>query len=120
MESYHINLILELTNYNLRCRQRRFKSLDSAKKYKNNNPHVEHKYSADAVLSPPKNQALIKTTDIIEPIGVSSRGTDVLQVFIQAIPLDIPRIVILQHIPEHFTRSISNRLYEICQITIKS
>ncbi len=34
-------------------------------------------------------------------------------------PPDIPGIVIVQHMPEHFTRSFANRLNDICQISVK-
>jgi two-component system chemotaxis response regulator CheB len=80
---------------------------------------VEPKYSADAILSASKNQSLIKTTDIVVAVGASTGGTDALQVFLQAMPPDVPGIVIVQHMPEHFTRSFANRLNDICQITVK-
>jgi len=34
-------------------------------------------------------------------------------------PPDIPGIVIVQHMPEHFIRSFANRLNDICKISVK-
>jgi len=80
---------------------------------------VEPKLSADAVLPLSKNQSMIKTTEIVVAVGASTGGTDALQVFLQALPPDIPGIVIVQHMPEHFTRSFADRLNSICQINVK-
>jgi two-component system chemotaxis response regulator CheB len=80
---------------------------------------VEPKLSADAVLSFSNNQSMLKTTEIVVAVGASTGGTDALQVFLQAMPPDIPGIVIVQHMPEHFTRSFAERLNSICQINVK-
>ncbi|MBN1951954.1 MAG: chemotaxis response regulator protein-glutamate methylesterase [Bacteroidales bacterium] len=80
---------------------------------------VEPKLSADAVLAPPKNQSMIKTTEIVVAIGASTGGTDALQVFLQSLPHDVPGIVIVQHMPENFTRSFANRLNELCKVHVK-
>ena len=81
--------------------------------------HVEPKLSADAVLSAPRNYSMIKTTEVVVSVGASTGGTDALQVFLKAMPSDVPGIIIVQHMPEHFTRSFANRLNEICKISVK-
>jgi two-component system chemotaxis response regulator CheB len=81
---------------------------------------VAPKLSADAVIpNAPSNSAMIKTTETVIAVGASTGGTDALQVFLQDMPLDCPGIVIVQHMPEFFTRSFANRLNEICKITVK-
>lgn len=80
---------------------------------------VEPKLSADAVISASRNFSMLKTTDIVIAVGASTGGTDALQVFLQAMQPDVPGIVIVQHMPENFTRSFANRLNEICAITVK-
>ncbi len=81
---------------------------------------VQPKLSADVIIPDAKiNSAMIKTTDTVVAVGASTGGTDALQTFLQAMPADCPGIVIVQHMPEHFTRSFANRLNEICQITVK-
>jgi two-component system chemotaxis response regulator CheB len=82
--------------------------------------HVEPKLSADAVLPPSHtNYSMIKTTEIVVAVGASTGGTEALTTFLQALPLDTPGIVIVQHMPEKFTKSFANRLNEICRITVK-
>jgi two-component system chemotaxis response regulator CheB len=81
---------------------------------------VEPKLSADAVISKNEGSAsMIKTTDVVISVGASTGGTEALRVFLEAMPLDCPGIVIVQHMPENFTRSFANRLNEICRISVK-
>jgi two-component system chemotaxis response regulator CheB len=82
---------------------------------------VQPKYSADAVIpaAPVNNHSMIKTTEMVVAVGASTGGTDALQTFLKALPPDCPGIVIVQHMPEFFTRSFANRLDELCQITVK-
>jgi two-component system, chemotaxis family, protein-glutamate methylesterase/glutaminase len=80
---------------------------------------VEPKHSADAVISPPRNFSMIKTTEIVVAVGASTGGTDALQIFLQDLPHDVPGIVIVQHMPENFTRSFANRLNELCKVHVK-
>lgn len=80
---------------------------------------VEPKYTADAILPAGNNRSMIKTTDIVVAVGASTGGTDALLTFLQEMPPDVPGIVIVQHMPENFTRSFANRLNDICRITVK-
>ncbi len=82
--------------------------------------YVPPKLSADAVIAPVTgNLSMIKTTEIVVAVGASTGGTEALTTFLQAMPLDTPGIVIVQHMPEKFTTSFANRLNEICKITVK-
>ncbi len=81
---------------------------------------VEPRYSADAVL--PKttpNLSMIKTTEMVIAIGASTGGTEALKELLEVLPADTPGIVIVQHMPEVFTRSFAQRLNEICKISVK-
>ena len=80
---------------------------------------VEPKYSADVILSGSKPGSMIKTTETVIAIGASTGGTDALLNFLQAMPSDAPGIIIVQHMPEHFTLSFANRLNDLCQIEVK-
>lgn len=80
---------------------------------------VNPKYSADVILPPIKNQRLIKTTETIVAVGASTGGPEAITVFLQALPIDCPGIVIVQHMPEQFTKSFANRLNEMCKISVK-
>ncbi|PLX17943.1 MAG: chemotaxis response regulator protein-glutamate methylesterase [Salinivirgaceae bacterium] len=80
---------------------------------------VAPKLSADAVLQPRRSKAMIETTDLVVAVGASTGGTEALREFLMALPPDSPGIVIVQHMPEHFTRSFAERLDELCQISVK-
>jgi len=78
------------------------------------------KLTADAVLAaPPPNRAMVRTTDAVVAIGVSTGGTQALQYLLPALPATCPGIVIVQHMPEHFTRSFAQRLDGLSQIAVK-
>jgi two-component system chemotaxis response regulator CheB len=80
---------------------------------------VQPKLSSDAVLPFVKGQAMLKTTEMVIAVGASTGGTEALREFLMALPPDSPGIVIVQHMPEHFTRSFAERLNELCQISVK-
>jgi len=62
---------------------------------------------------------MIKTTEMVFVVGASTGGTEALREFLTALPPDSPGIVIVQHMPEVFTRSFADRLNELCQISVK-
>ena len=80
---------------------------------------VEPKYTADAILPPVKNHSMIKTTDVVIAVGASTGGTEALLTFLKELPPNSPGIVIVQHMPEMFTKSFAERLNEVCSITVK-
>jgi len=65
------------------------------------------------------SQAMIQTTEKVVAIGASTGGTEALREFLQAMPLDAPGMVIVQHMPEEFTARFAERLDQICRITVK-
>lgn len=77
------------------------------------------KYSADVVIAAPKKHNAVKNTDAVIAIGASTGGTEAIRVLLEAMPVDSPGIVIVQHMPENFTRSFANRLNELCRISVK-
>lgn len=80
---------------------------------------VEKKLTADAVLPPPVNGAMVKTTERVVAIGASTGGTEALRTLLEALPGDCSGIVIVQHMPEGFTRAFAQRLDGICRIRVK-
>lgn len=79
---------------------------------------VEPKLTADAVLAPGAC-AMAKTTESVVMIGASTGGTEALKTLLEALPPDTPGIVIVQHMPELFTRAFASRLDGLCEITVK-
>lgn len=81
--------------------------------------NVQPKHNADVIIPRTTTQSMIKTTEKIISVGASTGGTEALTSFLQSFPPDCPGIVIVQHMPEQFTRSFANRLNEICDINVK-
>jgi len=81
-------------------------------------PVAQPKLTADAILSP-ATHAMAETTEKVVAIGASTGGTEALKVLLEALPADAPGIVIVQHMPELFTRAFANRLDGLCSITVK-
>jgi len=79
---------------------------------------VEPKLTADAVLAP-ATSAMSRTTEKVVMIGASTGGTEALRTLLEALPADTPGIVIVQHMPELFTRAFASRLDGLCAITVK-
>ena len=61
----------------------------------------------------------IKTSERIIAVGASTGGTEAIREFLVGMPADCPGIVIVQHMPENFTRMFAERLDGLCQITVK-
>ncbi|MBC7922405.1 MAG: chemotaxis response regulator protein-glutamate methylesterase [Ferruginibacter sp.] len=80
---------------------------------------VAPKLSTDAVLRSTPSRSMLETTEKVIVVGASTGGTEALRTFLEQMPLDAPGIVVVQHMPEQFTRSFANRLNEICPITVK-
>jgi two-component system chemotaxis response regulator CheB len=62
---------------------------------------------------------MLETTEKVIVIGASTGGTEALRSLLEALPPDAPGIVIVQHMPEVFTRAFANRLDTLCRITVK-
>ncbi|HEY2857759.1 MAG TPA: chemotaxis response regulator protein-glutamate methylesterase, partial [Terracidiphilus sp.] len=79
---------------------------------------VQPKLTADAILSP-ATHAMAETTEKVVVIGASTGGTEALKTLLESLPPDTPGIVIVQHMPELFTRAFASRLDGLCAITVK-
>ncbi len=80
---------------------------------------VQPKLTADAVIAAPKTRAMMETTEKVVVVGASTGGTEAILTFLTAMPLDTPGMVIVQHMPEHFTTSFARRLNDLCRVTVK-
>ncbi|MFP4153482.1 MAG: chemotaxis response regulator protein-glutamate methylesterase [Alkalispirochaeta sp.] len=81
---------------------------------------VEPKRTADEIIPRPDSRKRVpETTEKVVAIGASTGGTEALREVLEALPLNAPGIVIVQHMPEHFTAAFARRLDSICQITVK-
>jgi two-component system chemotaxis response regulator CheB len=78
------------------------------------------KLTADVMMPPPvAGQAMARTTETIICVGASTGGTESLRVVLEALPVDCPGIVIVQHMPEKFTEAFARRLDSLCAMEVK-
>jgi two-component system chemotaxis response regulator CheB len=74
--------------------------------------------TADAVLPRKSKASRASVLNGVVAVGASTGGTEALRVFLLALPTDCPPIVIVQHMPEVFTRAFADRLNRECEIEI--
>ncbi len=58
-------------------------------------------------------------TNQVIAIGASTGGTEAIRTVLKSMPEDCPGIVIVQHMPEVFTRQFADRLNQECLIQVK-
>lgn len=71
-----------------------------------------------------ENKALVasigvKTTNKIIALGASTGGTDALREVIQKLPGNCPPVVVVQHMPQNFTKAFAERLNQISEVEVK-
>lgn len=52
-------------------------------------------------------------------IGASTGGTEALTTVLKTMPADCPPILIVQHMPAHFTEAFANRVNQLCDIEVR-
>jgi two-component system, chemotaxis family, protein-glutamate methylesterase/glutaminase len=89
----------------------KIKAVAQVKKFRRDPPGI--------VTVKPANLAFLKTTDRIIAIGASTGGTEAIKDVLVNLPAEIPPILIVQHMPEHFTKSYAERLNKLCKFEVK-
>ena len=79
----------------------------------------QKKLTADAMLPPPDGRPMSRTTEMVVCIGASTGGTEALREVLQALPANAPGVVVVQHMPENFTRAFAKRLDSLCEVSVK-
>jgi two-component system chemotaxis response regulator CheB len=77
---------------------------------------VEPRETAAAVL--PSGVHFFATNKVVA-IGASTGGTEALKDMLTPLPANFPGIVMVQHMPEAFTRPFSQRLDSLCRIRVQ-
>jgi two-component system, chemotaxis family, protein-glutamate methylesterase/glutaminase len=81
---------------------------------------VAPKLQADVVL-PRKGKLQCECAALpnsVIAVGASTGGTEALRVFLGGLPADCPPVVIVQHMPEGFTRAFAQRMDKECAIKV--
>lgn len=81
--------------------------------------NIQPKLTADAILEKGSARMSLETTEKIVAVGASTGGTEALAVFLKMLPTDAPGMVVVQHMPEHFTKSFAGRLDSMCKVSVK-
>jgi two-component system chemotaxis response regulator CheB len=65
------------------------------------------------------SKALSETTQKLIAMGASTGGTEALREVLIRMPLNIPGILVVQHMPPQFTTAFAERLNQLCQIEVR-
>ncbi|MBF0589814.1 MAG: response regulator [Magnetococcales bacterium] len=72
--------------------------------------HPPPKHTADVILPPPTPGHRHPRTEPIIVIGASTGGVEALTAVLKILPADLPGIVIVQHLPGHFSDTLITHL----------
>jgi two-component system chemotaxis response regulator CheB len=75
--------------------------------------------TADVMLPRKSKSAHASTRGGVIAVGASTGGTEAVRIFLAALPTDCPPVVIVQHMPEVFTRAFAERLNKECAIEVE-
>jgi len=82
-------------------------------------PPIRLKRLAPAAIAPPpavKSQTRARGGLLL--IGASTGGTQAIEALLTRMPADIPPMLIVQHMPPHFTRAFAERLDGLCRMRV--
>lgn len=79
---------------------------------------LPHPAAAAAEASLPLLRNSLTSSEKLIIIGASTGGTEAIKEFLMRMPSDCPGILIVQHMPEGFTRSFAARLDSLCKISV--
>lgn len=68
---------------------------------------------------PSLSQLVSKDPKALILLGASTGGTEALSDILTALPVNLPPIAIVQHIPPHFSQAFAQRLNKICQLEVR-
>jgi two-component system, chemotaxis family, protein-glutamate methylesterase/glutaminase len=69
--------------------------------------------------NPATGKALLQTTSRVVALGASTGGTEALKKVLSMMPPNPPAMVIVQHMPPHFTTAFAERLNSTCPFEVK-
>lgn len=70
-------------------------------------------------FSPPSTSGEQRLRSRVIVIGASTGGTEAIRTLLQAMPVNCPGMVIVQHMPEYFTKAFAMQLNEHCEAFVK-
>lgn len=70
-------------------------------------------------VMPQPLSGLAEKNNLVVAIGASTGGTEAIAAVLKEFGEDIPGVVIVQHMPEHFTQMYAERLNNQCRVQVK-
>lgn len=64
-------------------------------------------------------ESMVRGNSTIIALGASTGGTEALRIVLRRMPPNSPPILIVQHMPENFTRTFANNLNDLCSIEVR-
>jgi two-component system chemotaxis response regulator CheB len=80
---------------------------------------VRQRVPTAPVLPYPRSAVAPRITEPVIAVGASTGGTEALREFLAVLPSDAPGVVVVQHMPERFTRAFADRLDQLCTVRVK-
>lgn len=85
---------------------------------------IAYDHAQQVLKEPPKRVERSTTrkdslSDTIIGVGASTGGTEAIKHLLLSLHENIPPIVIVQHIPAHFSKTLAERLNELCPFEVK-
>ncbi len=80
---------------------------------------VPEKHTADVVIPKTYLKKHSPHTAKIIAVGASTGGTEAIKTFLEGLPVDAPGVVVVQHMPEVFTKAYATRLNGLLPLDIK-
>lgn len=68
--------------------------------------------------APPRATASFEGSEAIVAIGASTGGVDALRHVICSLPANAPAVLVVQHMPERFTKSFAERLDTLAEVSV--
>ncbi|WP_373000317.1 chemotaxis response regulator protein-glutamate methylesterase [Sulfurimonas sp.] len=81
--------------------------------------NISNKTNSSPMSQLPFNKPLSQTRQKVIAIGVSTGGVEALKNFLSQFPKNAPGILIVQHMPENFTKQLADRLNTFCEIDVR-
>ncbi len=66
-----------------------------------------------------KDKRLLQSSGKIVALGASTGGIEAITSILSKLPVEMPPILVVQHMPPHFTKIFADRLNSICALEVK-
>ena len=83
---------------------------------KNIKPRNEIRISLPLMI---RDKKQLKNSDKIIAVGASTGGIEAITSLLSKLPAEMPPILIVQHMPSHFTKIFAERLNSLCALEVK-